>query len=319
MSYTLDGYYLADDVIALPDFLATTRQNVERFIRELDANPRTKRTYRHALQKYLECGIRLNNDVLVRFNTSMLAGDLSHSTRNTYRAALRRFLRWLDVRCLLPDGCTLSLIDSRYRESQTARSHPHVPRVPDPRLGRLLEHYRPQIDDTTARRREMLRNAAIVEVLFSTACRVAELVSLNRKQVRDGTAPECVIVGKGGKARTIYLSPQARAAIRAYLLIRDDDNPALFVTVHRARRITTSTAQAVIHDAGVALGLAPGTSPHSIRHFVATDMLRSGVPIEIVQTVLGHASINTTRQFYAHLSDDDTRATVLRYQLKKSR
>jgi integrase/recombinase XerD len=142
----------------------------------------------------------------------------------------------------------------------------------------------------------------LVAVLYSTAARLSEVIGLNRGNVDQGRSPYATIMGKGSRPRTIYLREYARRALQVYLAERRDTNPALFVSHSRnARnaRLSATSAHNIIKRAVKALGLHPGLSAHDFRHYRATQLLREGMPLEVVQEFLGHADISTTRGIYA--------------------
>ncbi len=148
----------------------------------------------------------------------------------------------------------------------------------------------------------MLRDRALVHVLYSTAARISEVVSLNRSNTDYGRARHATITGKGGKSRTIHLRDYARQAIRAYVAERQDSNAALFVSHSRNSqnaRLSITSVHNVVKKAVKALNLHPSISAHDFRHFRATQLLREGMPLEVVQEFLGHADISTTRNIYA--------------------
>ncbi|MCA9982173.1 MAG: tyrosine-type recombinase/integrase, partial [Anaerolineales bacterium] len=109
-------------------------------------------------------------------------------------------------------------------------------------------------------------------------------------------------IGKGNKARTLQIRPYAQKAIQAYLAERQDNNPALFVAHSRNAkdaRLTKTSAHNVVKKAVKALHLDPSLSAHDFRHYRATQLLRAGMPLEVVQEFLGHTDIATTRNIYA--------------------
>jgi integrase/recombinase XerD len=109
-------------------------------------------------------------------------------------------------------------------------------------------------------------------------------------------------MGKGDKPRTIHIREYARSSIRAYLVEREDNNPALFVAHSRNAqnaRLSVTSAHNVVKKAVRALGLHQSLSAHDFRHYRATQLLREGMPLEVVQEFLGHADISTTRTIYA--------------------
>jgi integrase/recombinase XerD len=148
----------------------------------------------------------------------------------------------------------------------------------------------------------LLRDRALVKVLYSTAARISEVVALNRNNVGDGRARYAAITGKGGKSRTIHIRDYAQKTIAIYLAERRDSNPALFVAHSRNAknaRLSVTSAHNIIKKAVRALNLDPSISAHDFRHYRATQLLREGMPLEVVQEFLGHSDISTTRNIYA--------------------
>jgi site-specific recombinase XerD len=152
----------------------------------------------------------------------------------------------------------------------------------------------------------------VVHTLYASGGRVSEVASLTREMVLDGRLDEVELTGKGGWPRLILLTTAAMQAIQAYIQERDDDYPALFISHGRGRgqALGRGTMWSIVKKAAKALGLHKSTSPHSFRHFRATQLLNEGMPLESVQAYLGHQDISTTRKVYAH-----TKTAVLRDQL----
>ena len=154
-----------------------------------------------------------------------------------------------------------------------------------------------------------LRDKAILEVLFSTGLRVAELVSLNRNQfdfknIGLNHNYELMIIGKGGYSRTVYFSPRSLEFLKLYLEKRTDNNPALFVNHSKNSknsRLSIRSVENIVNKYSQLAGLKIIATPHTLRHSYATDLLTQGVDLRMVQEFLGHRSILTT-QIYTHIS-----------------
>ena len=151
---------------------------------------------------------------------------------------------------------------------------------------------------------EYLRNSAMVELLYATGMRVAELCSLNLSDV-DLSERTLKVTGKGNKQRVIPFGPTAASAVEEWLnqgrdrLARSDAGEALFVGV-RGRRIDQRQVRRVVEQAAQVSGVG-GITPHSLRHSVATHLLEGGADLREVQEFLGHSSLRTT-QIYTHVS-----------------
>ena len=142
---------------------------------------------------------------------------------------------------------------------------------------------------------------------------MSEVAALTRESVLGGRVSEAHLQGKGGYSRVILFTPEAMTAIRSYLKERKDSYPALFISHGRNQGdgLSRCSIWRVVKRAAGALDLYESTSPHSFRHYRATQLLNEGMPLESVQAYLGHQDIATTRKVYAH-----THTAVLRDQLQ---
>ena len=139
-----------------------------------------------------------------------------------------------------------------------------------------------------------LRDRAIVEFLLSTGCRISEMVQLNRDSI-DLNSLECVVLGKGNKERTVYLNAVTGMLLQNYLDQRNDNSPALFAGKGTSRisapgvrqmmkRLATKSSVDHIH-------------PHKFRRTLATSLIRHGMPIQEVASILGHDKLDTTMKY----------------------
>ena len=150
-----------------------------------------------------------------------------------------------------------------------------------------------------------LRDRAILEVFFSTGMRIAELVNLNRNQIKITSQTNelsITIIGKGSKPRIVYFSEKSIDWLKKYLQKRDKivDQTALFVS--KKGRLTPRSIQKNIKKYAIQAGLPLTTTPHVMRHSFSTDLLNKGVDIRVLQEFLGHSSITAT-QIYAHVTN----------------
>lgn len=140
------------------------------------------------------------------------------------------------------------------------------------------------------------RDLAMIDLLYSTGIRVGELVNLNISDV-DFEARECVVFGKGDKERKVYFDAKAKLHLLNYLNKRNDDNPALFVTLDAPHdRLKISGVEMRIRTLGRKLNMGK-IHPHKFRRTMATRAIDRGMPIEQVQKILGHSQIDTTMQY----------------------
>lgn len=150
------------------------------------------------------------------------------------------------------------------------------------------------------------REKAMVEVFYSTGCRVSELVNLNKSDV-DFRTKEVILFGKGKKYRISYINAKAEVALRKYLEERTDDDPALFVRERRPHtRLKKNGVESVIRKLGKRAGIGRRVYPHLIRHTHATTALSRGMDITRVQKIMGHKKIETT-MIYAKVCQEDVK------------
>ncbi len=216
---------------------------------------------------------------------------LKKKTQNYYLIALRAFLKYLtrrDIPSLSPERIELAKTSERSFDVISTED-----------LDRLLSA--PKGGDIKS-----LRDRALLEVLFSTGLRVAEVCSLSRDT--NPNSEEISIRGKGDKLRVVFLSETARAALKAYLDERTDVDDALFVRISNntstesGKRLTPRSVERIVQHYAKKAGITKKVTPHTIRHSFATDLLHNGADLRSVQALLGHAHIGTT-QVYTHVTD----------------
>ncbi|MBO0586102.1 tyrosine-type recombinase/integrase [Sporosarcina sp. E16_8] len=160
-----------------------------------------------------------------------------------------------------------------------------------------------------------LRERAIVEVLYSTGCRLSELADMVRDDV-DMQSMSASVIGKGDKERIVYLSYKAFYHLKKYLDSREDDCPSLFVTERKPYRgMVGATIQREIRQIEQRTSLSKKFTPHTLRHTLATNMLNNGADITEVQIILGHESIGTT-QVYAQVSEERKKEAHRKYHVQ---
>lgn len=266
--------------------------------------------------------------------------DASEHTVRAYKRDLARLIDWLaaeapdiervdqlDPRSLR--ACVGDLAGSGLKPASLARvvaafrafgtwlarterlSHNPASVLRPPRQGRKLPHYlEPEEIEAILAAPEIsseqgLRDRAVLECMYSSGMRVGELVSLNDRQI-DLIGGVVIVRGKGRKERLAPLGGPARDAVETYRIARDgahgrgDPDRGAFLSLRGNRLSDRDVRRRLDYYLGVT-GLAPKTSPHTLRHSFATHLLQAGADIRAVQELLGHASLNTT-QIYTHLS-----------------
>lgn len=275
---------------------------------EKGASPLTLRNYRHYLKRldswFSKEGIRqtlkdINQDVIRSYRVFLANMGLGRRTQGYHVIALRSFLKWLiknDFQVMAPDKIDLPKVADR-----------QVKFLSGEEVDRLLNS--PSLSTIQGK-----RDKAILEVLFSTGLRVSELVSLNREKV-DLDRREFGIIGKGGKARVVFLSQRAVDWLIKYLNERKDHFKPLFIrhkghvepaTPDEKMRLTPRSIQRLIKKYSHKIKLPIDATPHVMRHSFATDLLNAGADIRSVQEMLGHKNISTT-QIYTHVTNKQLR------------
>lgn len=309
----------------LPEGIAWMDEDT--FLREAGAQSlKTETTYRSGLrlfadwlQHYRKAGYSksdawplrpdgLTTDTILDYRNWLLA-NRSRATVTTYMAAVVGYLNFLDGYDKLPESVQLGKLQRQMARRQIERNQ--AENVIDLDMARqdipkIIHFYDalplPPENDRYNRRLTLLRDRAIVKMLYSTAARISEVVSLNRANVGNGRAAYATIIGKGNKGRTLHIRGYAREAVTAYLSERTDTNPALFVSHSRNSanaRLSITSVHKVVKRAVNAEKLHNSLSAHDFRHYRATQLLRAGMPLEVVQEFLGHADVTTTRNIYA--------------------
>ena len=168
---------------------------------------------------------------------------------------------------------------------------------------------------------DQTRNTCLMELLYATGMRVTELVSMPVAAAR-GDPRMLLIQGKGGKERIVPLSPPARAALAAWLDLRDQAEETkrtkgisasrfLFPSRGVSGYLTRHRFFLLIKEFAVAAGVSPAkVTPHTLRHAFATHLLANGADLRSIQTLLGHADVATT-EIYTHVLEERLNELVL--------
>jgi len=155
-----------------------------------------------------------------------------------------------------------------------------------------------------------LRNRAILEVLYGSGLRRAELVALDLADLDLTGGTLLVGKGKGGRSRIVPLGEAAGEAVGRYVCkarlrwLHDGGTSALFLTSTTGRRLSKATINMIVRNVAKAAGLEERVTPHSLRHACATHILRHGADIRHIQELLGHVDIGAT-EIYAHVAIKD--------------
>jgi len=287
-------------------------KSIERYLLYLRAeenkSPLTLSNYRQSLnllltlspvqdvKKFSKESVREYKAALHDFRTKQ-GNPLGIRTKNHHLTVLRAFLRYLiqeeELDIYPPDRV------KRFKEEQRK-----VKVLYKDDLQRLLE----APDRST---KEGKRDAAILQMFFSTGLRLAELRSLNRKDL-NFTTREISVRGKRSKLRVVFLSDRAVESLKEYLEIRLDHLDPLFIRNLQAAtnvmppgenfRLSRISIYQIVKKYARQAGIMSNPSPHTLRHSFATDLLQNGADLRSVQELLGHKDLSTT-QIYTHVTN----------------
>lgn len=292
---------------------------VEEFLEYLEVernlSPLTIRDYRHYLNNFVKWSVanspivaagditielvRKYRVYLAHFNSPNGNLPLKKVTQNYYVIALRSFLKYLirkDIVVVSPDKIELPKTESRSLKFLDREQIERLLAQPDMSKDRGV------------------RDKAILEMLFSTGLRVSELCKLDRDQVNIERR-EFGVIGKGGRARVVFLSDRAAIWLEKYVARRTDSFKPLFIrysgnqepTVNGEQmRLTSRSVQRLVDKYCRKARLPVKISPHGIRHSFATDLLLNGADLRSVQEMLGHKNVSTT-QIYTHITNAQLR------------
>jgi integrase/recombinase XerD len=141
---------------------------------------------------------------------------------------------------------------------------------------------------------------AIFEFMFSTGCRIGEIVALEKNHI-NWSNQSAIVRGKGDKEREVYFNIRCEIWLKRYIESRDDNNPAIFVTARRPHKMSVAQMRYIIKRISNRAEINKEIHPHQLRHSYATHLLNNGAPIEVIQSLMGHEKSETTR-IYAQLS-----------------
>ena len=225
--------------------------------------------------------------------------SLKRVTQNYHLIALRSFLKYLlkrDIAVIAPEKIDLPKAESRSIKFLEREQIDRLLNTPD-------NH----------------RDKAILEVLFSTGLRVSELVNLNRDQI-NFDRKEFGVIGKGRRARVVFLSDSAAGWLKQYLDQRDDSDKALFIRYSGKKtetlRLTPRSVQRLVEKYVKKARLPVKITPHGLRHSFATDLLSGGADLRAIQEMLGHKNVSTT-QIYTHITNPQLKEIHAKYHHKK--
>lgn len=263
---------------------------------ERNASPHTRRAY---LSDLRQLAARLGPLASpARVTPAQVREHLAELHRRSHPATLARKLA--GIRCFF-----------RFLVRQGVCALDPTAGIPAPRAPRRLptplsvDDCRTLIEAPPARGAAEVRDRALVELLYGAGLRVAELCSLDVRDL-DLRRGELRVLGKGGVERVVPLPAAARAALEAYLAPRRGAGvlgEPLFTTLRSRsgarRRLDPRDLRRILKRRGRRAGIADRVHPHRLRHSYATHLLDMGADLREIQELLGHASLSTTQKYTA--------------------
>ena len=263
-------------------------------------SPATLYNYRVSLSKFL-AAVKKNpddiqtNDIRMYLYRYQEARKISNRTLDKMRMTIGGFFHWAMIEGKLERDPSMAIRPIKYIVK------------PKPSLSQIeMEYVRKVLGDK--------RERAIIEMFYSTACRVSELCSMKKCDV-DWDNNTIKILGKGGKYRTVYINAKAYVALKDYLDLRTDNNEYLIVSDRKPHgKLTRAAVEKIIrlvserayHMTGVHI------TPHIFRHTTISTALRNGMPLQNVSKMAGHAQVRTT-MYYAQIDTTDVQHDHSRY------
>lgn len=279
MSGLKDALRRFDDYLRVERQVAATTRHA--YARDL------QRLARFAADEGIDDWAQVTGDTVRRFIAVERRRGLSARSLARCLAGVRTLYRWL-------------LRERVVGHDPAAELSPPRERRPLPRSLEVEEAERLVAvpgDDAIAR-----RDRALLELLYSSGIRLAELAALDVAEI-DLAEGSARVIGKGNRTRVVPVGSAARRALGEWLAVRSDrveaDEAALFVS-SRGRRLSRRAIQQRVRLWAQRLGLEQRVHPHMLRHSFATHVLESSADLRAVQELLGHADIGTT-QIYTHL------------------
>ena len=233
------------------------------------------------------------NDIRMFLYEYQKIRNVTNQTLDKYQTNLKAFFTWCFNEKYIERNISASLKPIKYEEK---------PRIALTQLE--LEAIRNECNN--------LRDRAMLEFTYSTGCRVSELCILKKSDI-DWHDNSVHLFGKGNKHRTSFLNAKAEYYLKQYLDSREDDSEYLFVHLRKPHKMLEKTAvEKIFRKLSEKMQLDKKITPHILRHTTATVGLSNGMPIDEIQKMLGHESVNTTL-IYAKTNIENVKISHKKY------
>lgn len=215
-------------------------------------------------------------EYLAKSSENLKPSSLAHRIR-----FIKSFFRWSHE-----EGHILKNPAAKLKEPKVGK------RIPKFLTEREIEHLREACDTPMEK--------ALFEFMFSTGCRIGEIVSLDKNRI-NWSNRSAIVLGKGDKEREVYFNIRCEIWLKRYLDNRQDNDPAIFVTERKPHRMSIAQMRYIVKRISERAEISKIIHPHQLRHSYATHLLNNGAPLDVIQSLLGHQKGETTK-IYAQLS-----------------
>lgn len=224
-----------------------------------------------------------------RFSTEKLKEYLIQSGEHLKPSSLGHRIR-----------CVKSLFRWSHEEGYILKNP--AAKLKEPKLGKRIPKFLSELEIEHLREAcQTTMENALFEFMYSTGCRIGEVVKLDRDDI-DFRTNSVIVQGKGDKEREVYFNTRCSIWLKRYLDEREDEEPCLFITDRKPkRRMSIDNLRYIIKRISNRAGIKKSIHPHQLRHSYATHMINNGAPIDVIQSLLGHEKSETTK-IYAQLS-----------------
>ena len=212
--------------------------------------------------------------------------NLKNTTISRRISALRTFYNYL-----LEKGFVKSNIFLNVKNPKLEKKLPNYLNYTE------IEELLASIDTSSS---EGLERRLLVEMFYSTGCRVGEMVNIKISDI-DFSSKTIKVMGKGSKERIVYYGDYASKYLEDYL--KNKDRKEYLFTNKRGEKLTIEEVEYIVRDIMKHISIKTHVTPHTLRHTFATHLLNNGADIRTVQELLGHANLSTTG-IYTHVSSD---------------
>lgn len=264
-------------------------------------SPESMKTYNFYLTDFFEHINRpfeqvTTNDIRIYLYETQKRTGISNRTLDGKRLVINTFMDWCWKEGYIPNNPCASIKPIKFEEK---------PR--EPLSNMELEIVRDACEN--------YRDKAMIELFFSTGCRLSEMVNLKISDI-DFTSKEVHLFGKGSKHRTSYLNAKAEYMLKKYFELerpKDSISDSVFVIFRKPyNRMQKGSIYARVKAIQKRSGIERSLFPHLLRHTMATDALNRGMNVAEVKEILGHEKLDTT-MIYAKISHDSVKFNHKRY------